>query len=108
MLAALESCADLFVKFGGHRQAAGLTMERGKVKEFRKRINEWADARLEPDDLIPRLRVDGELEFNDITVGRGGGHRRAPAVRPRESAAGVRRGARWKSSTGRTASKTVI
>ena len=66
MLAALESCADLFVKFGGHRQAAGLTMERGKVKEFRKRINDWADARLEPDDLIPRLRVDGGLEFNDI------------------------------------------
>jgi single-stranded-DNA-specific exonuclease len=66
MLAALESCADLFVKFGGHRQAAGLTMERGKVKEFRKRINDWADARLEPDDLIPRLRVDGGLEFADI------------------------------------------
>jgi single-stranded-DNA-specific exonuclease len=66
MLAALESCADLFVKFGGHRQAAGLTMERGKVKEFRKRINDWADARLEPDDLIPRLRVDAGLEFNDI------------------------------------------
>jgi single-stranded-DNA-specific exonuclease len=68
MLAGLESCAELFVKFGGHRQAAGLTMERGRVKEFRDRINTWADNRLEPDDLIPRLRVDAELGFGDISA----------------------------------------
>lgn len=67
MLAGLESCAELFVKFGGHRQAAGLTMERDRVKEFRDRINTWADNRLEPDDLIPRLRVDAELGFGDIS-----------------------------------------
>jgi single-stranded-DNA-specific exonuclease len=66
MLAALESCADLFVKFGGHRQAAGLTMEKGRVKEFRTRINQWADERLEPDDLIPRLRLDAELSLDGI------------------------------------------
>ena len=39
MLGALERCADLFVKFGGHRQAAGLTMEAARVPEFRQRIN---------------------------------------------------------------------
>lgn len=66
MLSALESCAELFVKFGGHRQAAGLTMERGRVKEFRARVNQWADERLEPEDLIPRLRVDAELRLSDI------------------------------------------
>jgi single-stranded-DNA-specific exonuclease len=69
MLAGLESCADLFVKFGGHRQAAGLTMEKGRVKEFRTRINQWADDRLEPDDLIPRLRLDAELQLAGIESG---------------------------------------
>jgi single-stranded-DNA-specific exonuclease len=69
MLAGLESCADLFVKFGGHRQAAGLTMEKGRVAEFRARINRWADERLEPDDLIPRLRVDAELPLAGIESG---------------------------------------
>jgi single-stranded-DNA-specific exonuclease len=67
MLAALEQCADVFVKFGGHRQAAGLTMEAGRVPEFRARINAYADAVLEPDQLRPRLRIDGPLSLKGIT-----------------------------------------
>jgi single-stranded-DNA-specific exonuclease len=67
MLGALERCADLFVKFGGHRQAAGLTMEAGRVPEFRARINAHADEVLEPDQLRPRLRIDGPLSLKGIT-----------------------------------------
>jgi single-stranded-DNA-specific exonuclease len=67
MLGALERCADLFVKFGGHRQAAGLTMEAARLPEFRQRINSWADAVLEPDQLRPRLRIDAPLALNGIT-----------------------------------------
>jgi single-stranded-DNA-specific exonuclease len=67
MLDALERCSDLFVKFGGHRQAAGLTMESGRVPEFRQRINAWADEVLHPDQLRPRLRIDGPLSLNGIT-----------------------------------------
>src|SRR3954462_559172 len=43
MLAALEECADLFIRFGGHRQAAGLTMDAARVREFRSMINDRAD-----------------------------------------------------------------
>ena len=67
MLNALERCADLFVRFGGHRQAAGLTMEAARVPEFRQRINAWADEVLEPDQLRPRLRIDAPLSLNGIT-----------------------------------------
>jgi single-stranded-DNA-specific exonuclease len=67
MLNALERCADLFVRFGGHRQAAGLTMEAARVPEFRQRINAWADEVLEPDQLRPRLRIDAPLPLNGIT-----------------------------------------
>ena len=67
MLGALERCSDLFVRFGGHRQAAGLTMEAARVPEFRQRINTWADEVLHPDQLRPRLRIDAPLSLNGIT-----------------------------------------
>jgi single-stranded-DNA-specific exonuclease len=67
MLGALEQCADLFARFGGHKQAAGLTMEAARVPEFRARINAHADDVLEPDQLRPRLRIDGPLSLRSIT-----------------------------------------
>jgi single-stranded-DNA-specific exonuclease len=67
LLAALERCSDLFVRFGGHKQAAGLTMEAARVPEFRARINGYADQVLEPDQLRPRLRIDGPLSLKGIT-----------------------------------------
>ncbi len=67
MLDALERCADVFLRFGGHRQAAGLTMDAARVPEFRARINAHADAVLEPDHLRPRLRIDGALNLRHIT-----------------------------------------
>jgi len=67
MLGALERCADLFARFGGHKQAAGLTMDAGRVKELRRAINDVADETLGPDDLMPRLRIDGDLTFRAIT-----------------------------------------
>jgi len=67
MLAALESCADAMIKFGGHKQAAGLTIESARVRELRARVNDFADGRLGPDDLRPRLWIDGTLTFRSIT-----------------------------------------
>ncbi len=67
LLAALESCADAMITFGGHKQAAGLTMDATRIRELRGRVNDHADARLQPDDLRPRLWVDGPLAFRDIT-----------------------------------------
>jgi single-stranded-DNA-specific exonuclease len=67
MLGALESCADAMVKFGGHKQAAGLTIETARIRELRARVNEFADNCLGPDDLRPRLWIDGALDFRSIT-----------------------------------------
>jgi single-stranded-DNA-specific exonuclease len=66
MLAALESCAGVMLKFGGHQQAAGLTVESSRIRELRGRINDHADSRLGPDDLRPRLWIDGPLTFRSI------------------------------------------
>jgi single-stranded-DNA-specific exonuclease len=66
MLGALEQVHDVFIRFGGHRQAAGLTMEAARVPEFRARINAIADERLDPSDLVPRLRIDAPLALRAI------------------------------------------
>ena len=68
MLAALESCAPMLLRFGGHKQAAGLQLESVRIKEFRKRINVHGDEKLGPDDLRPRLWLDGALTFGGITT----------------------------------------
>jgi single-stranded-DNA-specific exonuclease len=67
MLGALESCGDVMSRFGGHRQAAGLTMEAARIRELRARVNDFADTCLAPDDLRPRLWIDGALTFRSIT-----------------------------------------
>ncbi|MDR1989618.1 MAG: single-stranded-DNA-specific exonuclease RecJ [Acidobacteriaceae bacterium] len=68
LLAALERCAGMMIKFGGHKQAAGLTMDAGRIKEFRAAINDVADETLGPEDLMPRLKIDSELAFRSITA----------------------------------------
>src|SRR4249919_1282600 len=69
MLGALEACAHLLVRFGGHKQAAGLSLEAARVREFRTAISDAADETLSPQDLMPRLRIDGGLTFRGITGG---------------------------------------
>ena len=69
MLGALERCAHLLMRFGGHKQAAGLTLEPGRIRELRPAVNDVADETLGPDDLMPRLRIDGDLTFRGITGG---------------------------------------
>jgi len=68
MLAALEACAPFFIRFGGHKQAAGLTMDAARVREFRSSINDRAEGLLGPEQLMPRLRIDADLGFRAITA----------------------------------------
>jgi single-stranded-DNA-specific exonuclease len=67
LLASLEQCADVFVRFGGHRQAAGVTMEAARLGELRRRLTSWANEKLSPEDLVPRLRIDAPLGLRDIS-----------------------------------------
>src|SRR3954447_14607157 len=67
MLGALERCAHLLTRFGGHRQAAGLAFDASRIKELRRAVNAVASETLGPDDLMPRLRIDSDLTFRAIT-----------------------------------------
>ncbi len=66
MLGALDRCADLFQKYGGHKQAAGLTMDAARIPELRDRLGAHGLECLEPTDLMPRLRIDGQLRLSEI------------------------------------------
>jgi single-stranded-DNA-specific exonuclease len=67
MLAALESCSEVMTAFGGHKQAAGLTLASSRISELRTRVNAHADLHLKEGDLTRRLAVDGALTFQSIT-----------------------------------------
>jgi single-stranded-DNA-specific exonuclease len=67
LLQALESMPGLFLRFGGHKYAAGVTLEAARVGEFRERFNAFAAAHLGPEDFLRRLEVDAVLELREIT-----------------------------------------
>lgn len=67
LLDSLESMAPLFLRFGGHKQAAGLTLPAGRVPEFREAMNNYARARLTPDDFRPVREFDATIEFAEIS-----------------------------------------
>ena len=64
--AGLSECKDLFLRFGGHRSAAGVTIATSRVAEFAERFNAVAAGRLTEDDLVPELRVDLEVTLDQV------------------------------------------
>ncbi|HYI97865.1 MAG TPA: single-stranded-DNA-specific exonuclease RecJ [Bryobacteraceae bacterium] len=67
LLEALETMPDLFTKFGGHRQAAGITSPVERVAEFRRRLNAHASKVLTLEDLRPTIEVDAVLNLPELT-----------------------------------------
>jgi len=65
---ALKKCEDLLEQFGGHEFAAGLTIREENLKEFRSRIDEIAAGLLSDQDFEPELRIDCELDLDDIDM----------------------------------------
>jgi single-stranded-DNA-specific exonuclease len=66
LLDALERMPDLFSKFGGHRQAAGVSLAAGRIDEFRERLRADAGTRLAPADFEPELEIDSEIRLEEI------------------------------------------
>jgi single-stranded-DNA-specific exonuclease len=67
LLEALESMPTLFMRFGGHKQAAGLTMEAGQLETFRRSFATFAAGRLQDDDLRPQYTVDADVSFEELS-----------------------------------------
>ena len=65
---ALQSVADLLVKFGGHPMAAGFTLPAEKIDELRWRLNSYARETLSPELTGRVIMADGELEVEEVTI----------------------------------------
>lgn len=64
---ALNSCSDILKRFGGHKLAAGFSIEFSRIDIFRKKINQLAEETIKADDLIPTLKIDSEIKLKSIT-----------------------------------------
>ncbi len=66
LLSALESCHELFTRFGGHAHAVGFSLPSERIDELRARLDLYACQRLTPEDLIPVLEAEAEIELSGI------------------------------------------
>jgi len=63
---ALGQSREFLLRFGGHRAAAGVTIARDKVNDFAARFNDVAKSLLTPEDLVPEIRVDLEVNIDGM------------------------------------------
>ena len=66
LLNAIESCHELFTRFGGHAHAAGFSLPSDRVPELRKRLAAYAEANLSDADLGSPLICDAELALQEV------------------------------------------
>jgi len=64
---AICECGDLLEKFGGHKYAAGLTLDKGNLLAFQQRFEEVVASNITPEMLTPVIDIDAEVEFDAIT-----------------------------------------
>lgn len=65
--AAIKSCRDLLVNFGGHTYAAGLTLRWDDIPEFRRRFQEFVDEHIMPEQQEANINMDAIIDFKDIS-----------------------------------------
>ncbi len=64
MYEGLNRCKDLLTKFGGHRLAAGMSLEEEKIEEFRQRLNELSG--LTEEDMIEKVSIDMQMPLSVV------------------------------------------
>ena len=63
---AIDSCRDLLTNFGGHKFAAGLSMHKADLPEFKRRFEEFVAAHITPEQQQPTLEIEAEVELSDM------------------------------------------
>lgn len=63
---AIDSCRDLLTNFGGHKFAAGLSMHKADLPEFKRRFEEYVAAHITPTQMAPTLEIEAEVELSDM------------------------------------------
>ena len=64
---ALKKCDELLVEFGGHKYAAGITIELDKIETFNEKFENIVKKTLPKETLIPNIQIDSELDFTELS-----------------------------------------
>jgi single-stranded-DNA-specific exonuclease len=67
LLEALESCHDLFTRFGGHQHAVGFALPSIQLSALKERLNTFVRERLSPEDFVPEVDIDAEIALGSVT-----------------------------------------
>jgi hypothetical protein len=67
LLHAIESCPELFSRFGGHAHAVGFALPSANIEKLRQHLDNYARARLTTADFEPQLEFDRELSLREVT-----------------------------------------
>lgn len=65
---AIDACSEELIQFGGHKYAAGLTMDLDRFERFKERFEQEVSKRIRKDQKIPELLIDLELKLSDINL----------------------------------------
>lgn len=63
---AIDSCRDLLTNFGGHKFAAGLSMHKADLPEFKRRFEQYVASHITPEQQVPTLDIEAEVELSDM------------------------------------------
>ncbi|MGZ5211766.1 MAG: single-stranded-DNA-specific exonuclease RecJ, partial [Kaistella sp.] len=63
---ALENCSELFLKFGGHPAAAGLSMEKDKFESFREKFEKVVAEKIQEHQKEPSVKIDSVVNIDDL------------------------------------------
>ena len=63
---AIKSCRDLLENFGGHTYAAGLSLKKENIPEFRRRFQQYVSDHILPEQTQQTLDIDAEIDFRDV------------------------------------------
>ncbi|MFN3939492.1 MAG: single-stranded-DNA-specific exonuclease RecJ [Chitinophagales bacterium] len=64
---AIKECSDLLEQFGGHMYAAGVTLKPENLEAFKMKFEDVVSKRILPEQLIPELEIDAEIQLSDIS-----------------------------------------
>ena len=64
---ALEGCAQYIEQFGGHKYAAGLTLQEKEYPNFKAQFEKVVSQTIDPKLLSPEINIDAQLDLTDIT-----------------------------------------
>lgn len=63
---AIKACSEFLTAFGGHKYAAGLTIEAEKIPAFIKKFKTVTETNIADEDLVPVTKIDCEIELNEF------------------------------------------